>query len=61
MINYLISNIGTICVGTVLAFVLIMIVRGLIKDKKAGKSSCGCGCSSCAMSCSCHKVDVGQR
>jgi hypothetical protein len=26
----------------------------LIKDKKAGKSSCGCNCSHCAMAGKCH-------
>jgi hypothetical protein len=26
----------------------------MVKNKKQGKSSCGCGCSSCGMKDSCH-------
>ena len=27
----------------------------VIRDKKAGRSSCGCGCSSCPMQGKCHE------
>ena len=30
-----------------------MVIRVMIRDKKAGKGCCG-GCSGCAHSCSCH-------
>lgn len=48
--------IGTAVVGIILAAAVILIVRKMIKDKKAGKSmSCGCGCGSCPNSEFCHK------
>ena len=31
------------------------IIAGLVKNRKKGKSSCGCNCGSCPMSGSCHK------
>lgn len=30
-------------------------IFSLIRDKKRGKTSCGCGCSNCAMNGECHK------
>ncbi|PWM68080.1 MAG: FeoB-associated Cys-rich membrane protein [Eubacteriales Family XIII. Incertae Sedis bacterium] len=47
--------VGTAVVGVILAAAVILIVRKMIRDKKAGKSSCGCGCSSCPNSDFCHK------
>lgn len=48
------NNISTIIICAVLVAVVATIVVRLIKNKKQGKSSCGCGCSSCAMKNSCH-------
>ena len=36
-----------ICAG--LVAIVALVIAYLIKNKKAGKSSCGCGCSGCAM------------
>ncbi len=41
-----------ICIG--LGAILCAIVIKLIRDKKRGKTYCGCGCSNCAMSQICH-------
>ena len=55
MIDWLINNIGTVVVALCLAAVVFLIVFKLIKDKKRGKTSCGCGCEHCAMAGKCHK------
>lgn len=55
MLNFLTSNIGTIIVFFALAIIVTSIVFNLRKDKKQGKSSCGCNCSSCPMAKECHK------
>ena len=52
---WLASNYGTILVALVLAAAVLAIVRGLIRDKKKGKSSCGCNCAHCAMAGTCHQ------
>ena len=46
---------GTILVGAVLALLLGAITAKLIKDRKQGKSFCGCGCENCANAGRCHK------
>ena len=38
---------GTVIVGGVLAVIVGLLIWKLIKDKKAGKSSCGGDCAHC--------------
>ncbi len=47
--------IGTVAVSIILLAIVGFIVRSLIKNKKRGKSSCGCGCENCALKDSCEK------
>lgn len=54
MLTWLADNIATIIVCVVLAAILAAIVVKLVRNKKNGKTSCGCGCSACAMKDSCH-------
>lgn len=35
-------------VGTLLGIVVLFVIRKIIKDKKSGRSSCGCGCEGCS-------------
>lgn len=44
---------GTVIVGVVLAGIVALILRSMIKDKKAGKSwQCGGDCKHCGGHCS---------
>ena len=61
MFVWLSANLINIALVTVLVLLVGLLIRGMIRDKKAGKSSCGgncagcgaCGgCSSCAKCCS---------
>lgn len=54
MLAWISKNIGTIIVCIVLATIIAAIVCKVVKDKKSGKSSCGCNCAHCAMAGSCH-------
>lgn len=56
MLEWLSANLGTVIVGTILFVILAAIVIKMVKDKKKGKTSCGCGCANCAMRGSCHKT-----
>lgn len=51
---WLMANLATILICAVLVAVVVLIILSMIRDKKRGKSSCGCGCSGCAMSDVCH-------
>jgi hypothetical protein len=55
MLLWLQNNLGTILVCVVLLVVVAWIVGKMIKDKRKGKSSCGCECQNCAMHGQCHK------
>ena len=56
MIGWLAANWVNILVIALVAVMVFFAARSLIKDKKAGKSSCGCGCScaNCALAGKCH-------
>ena len=60
MAAWLSANIGTIIVILVLAAVIALAVRSMIKDKKSGKGGYGCGCANCAMHGKCHAVKTIQ-
>lgn len=38
---------GTVIVGILLVIVVTMVIGKMRKDRKKGKSSCGCDCSKC--------------
>lgn len=46
---------GTVIVSLILIVVVALIIRGMYRDKKAGKNSCGCGCEGCASAGICHQ------
>ncbi len=54
MLQWICANIGTILICLILTVAVVLIIRSLIRQKKQGKSSCGCGCAHCAMHGSCH-------
>ena len=52
--DWLIANLGSVATGAVVLAVVALIVIGMIKGRKKGKSSCGCGCAECPMAGKCH-------
>ena len=50
------ANIGNIIVILILAAVIALSIRSIIKDKRSGTGSCGNGCAHCAMHGKCHAV-----
>lgn len=57
MLQFLSGNWGTILVLAVVAAIVAVVVRGMVRRKKAGKSGCGCGCSGCPSKGICHPDD----
>lgn len=53
MLNWLVHNLSTIIVSVLILVVVLFILFRLIRQKKQGKSSCGCGCEHCSGGC--HK------
>lgn len=54
MMTWISENIATILVGAILAGVVALVIVHMIRNKRKGRSSCGCGCSGCPMSGACH-------
>lgn len=55
MLHWLANNLATLLISLALLILVALIIRSLVKNKKSGKSGCGCNCSSCPMGGSCHK------
>ncbi|MBO4750613.1 MAG: FeoB-associated Cys-rich membrane protein [Lachnospiraceae bacterium] len=53
--EWIAENLGTILVCLVLIVITGAIVAYMIRNKKTGRSSCGCNCGSCPMSGTCQK------
>ncbi len=56
MLNWIAENLATILICAILILIVFLIIRYLLRQKKAGKSSCGCGCANCAMHGQCHSM-----
>ena len=54
MFAWLAANIGTIIICAVLIGIVVLIIAAMVRNKKKGKSPCGCNCGHCPMSGSCH-------
>lgn len=54
MLFWVTKYLPTVLICAVLVVVVGLIVFSLIRDKRRGKSSCGCNCAHCAMAGACH-------
>ena len=59
MLQWFQANLGTICIGALLAGVLALIVRHLLRQKKQHK--CACGRSNCPNSAICCGASKAQK
>ena len=55
MLIWLRENAGTIIVCLMLGAAIFLIIRKMLKDKRAGRSACGGSCSECRMNTKCNK------
>ena len=53
MLIWLSANWINIVLVSVLVLIVGLLLRGMIRNKKAGKSSCGCNCASCGACAGC--------
>ena len=54
VLEWLAANGVTVLICLGLCALVGLIVFSLIRDRRRGKSSCGCNCSHCAMKGKCH-------
>ena len=58
---WLTDNMGTIVVAAILAIIVALILRKMIRDRRAGRRSCSCGCEGCPGSATCGKRPGAER
>lgn len=61
MVEWLAANWVNIIILAVVGGLITLAVIMMIKDKKAGKSSCGCNCAKCAMAGKCHSQTKANK
>ena len=61
MFEWIWENLGTILVSLALAIVVALIILGMRRDKKRGKSSCPGGCAGCSHCGSCPSCPSCSR
>ncbi len=47
MLAWLSANLVNIVLVAVIVLIVALLIRGMIRDRKAGKSACGGNCASC--------------
>lgn len=60
MLAWLSANLINIVLVAAVALLVALLIRGLVRDKKAGKCSCGGNCASCGACGSCPSVKAPQ-
>ncbi len=61
MFGWIWENLGTILVSLALTAVVVLIILGMRRDKKRGKSSCPGGCQGCSHCGSCPSCPACSR
>ncbi len=51
MLNWLSANLVNIALVAALLLIVGLLIRGMIRNRKAGKSPCGGNCASCGRCC----------
>ncbi len=51
---------ATIIVLLIVIAVVVLVIMQMRKDKKAGKSTCGCKCAGCPNASLCHSANEQQ-
>ena len=60
MLAWLSANLINIALVVFIALIVALLIRGMIRDRKAGKSSCGGNCAACGACGSCGKCSAGN-
>lgn len=47
MLEFITAYGGTIAVGLIVLAIVALITANIVKDKRAGKHTCGCDCAHC--------------
>ena len=54
MLIWLQNHLSTLIVGVALLAIVALVCFSMVRNKRNGKSSCGCSCKDCALSGKCR-------
>ncbi len=57
MLTFLTENLANILIIAALSAVAALIITHMVRNRKKGKTSCGCGCQNCPMSDTCRSAN----
>ena len=61
MLAWIAVNLINIALIAVILLIAALIVRGMLRDRKAGKSSCGGSCSGCSACGGCGRCGAANK
>ena len=63
MVAWLSANLINIVLVALIVLIVAFLIRGMIRDRRAGKSSCGgsCACGGCSSCSQCGAVNGGMN
>ena len=61
MLEFLSAQWGTVLAALVLLGLVCAVIVTMIRNRKKGKSACGCGCVHCAMDGACHSKKTHKQ
>ncbi len=61
MIDWIVLNFSSIVVLLAVLAAVVLVIRVMVRDKKAGVSSCGGNCSECGCCSSCRKPGAENK
>ena len=61
MLEWLSNNWANILIIALVTALVVLAIVSMVRDKKEGKSSCGCNCANCALAGKCHSVQKAKK
>ena len=62
MLQFLATYGSSIIVALIVAFIVFLVIRSMVIEKKSGKGGCGGSCASCGGCCaSCHPTQETSK
>ena len=62
MLAWFSANLINIVLTAVIVLIVGLLIFVMVRDKRAGKSSCGCSCASCGGNCAgCSASNRGEK
>lgn len=61
MLEWLSNNWANILIIALVTALVVLAIISMVRDKREGKSSCGCNCANCALAGKCHSVQKKEK